>query len=141
MLHPHVKIPPDKEFVKFCNSLRCPLCGSQLDGNIAFKHASLYCCESNVEYTSIWKPGISDPESENLQYNFSQYRYDIYIVRLMNDKYSTKIHRYNLDVSPKYISTTRKEVFNYEGPRILFFRKRMSEQEFLKKLKTYTIFS
>jgi hypothetical protein len=141
MLHQFIKIPPDKEFIKFCNSLRCPLCGSQLDGNIAAKHASLYCCESNEEYTSIWKPGFKDPESENIQHNFSQYRYGIYIVRLIDDKYSIKIQRYNLDVSPKYINSTRKEVFNYEGDRILFFRNRMGEQEFLKKLKTYTLFS
>lgn len=130
-----------KEFVKLCNSLRCPLCGSQLDGNIHQKKADLYCVSNNNEYKCRWLPNQNEPEMESIKYWYPQYEYVIEVSRQGPNTYLTAINRYNLDVIPFYRASTRKEVFKYSGPRILFFRSRMEEEVFLKKLKTYNIFS
>lgn len=132
---------PSKEFKRFCDSLRCPLCGSQLDGNVHPKKAELYCVGNNDEYKCRFFPDQKEPEWESLKYWYPQYEYVISVARMGPGSFSTVINRYNLDVIPFYRASTRKEVFNYVGPRILFFRKRMEEEIFLKKLKTYNVFS
>lgn len=130
-----------KGFVKFCNSLRCPLCGMQLDGNIQPKRAELYCVGNNDEYKCVWLSGEDEPEMEHIQYWYSQYEYVIKTLRQSPNVYYTVINRYNLDASPRFRANTRKEVFSYSGSRIMFFRTRMEEEVFLKKLKTYNVFS
>lgn len=130
-----------KEFVRFCNSLRCPLCGMQLDGNIHPKKAELYCVGNNDEYKCRWFPDQKEPEMESIKYWYPQYEYVIQITRQGPSTYNTIINRYNLDTLPIYRASTRKEVFSYSGPRVLFFRRRMEEELFLKKLKTYNVFS
>jgi hypothetical protein len=113
----------------------------QLDGAIHPKKADLYCVGNNDEYKCTWFPDQSEPETEVIKYWYPQYEYVINIARLGPSKYRIVINRYNMDVIAFYRNSTRKEVFRYEGSRILFFRKRMEEEMFLKKLKTYNVFS
>ena len=134
------KVPLDKEFVKFCNSLRCPLCNSQLDGAIFHKLARLYCVLDNNEYKVIWKPNETIPDNEVITYTYSQYQY---VIEYGGDFYTdprTIITRYNMDAAPQYRKSTAKEVFRCSG-RVTFFRKRLEEDIFLNKLKTYQVFS
>jgi hypothetical protein len=130
-----------KEFYKFCNTLRCPLCGGQLDGSILAKKATLYCVNNNDEYKCHWLPGEDEPDRETIKYWYPQYEYLIHSYRISSGIYKTTIDRFNLDVILKYRHTTRKEVFSHIGSRLLFFRTRMEEEIFLKKLKTYNVFS
>ena len=130
-----------KAFVRFCNTLRCPLCGAQLDGNIHQKKAELYCVGNNDEYKCRWFPNQNEPEMECIKYWYPQYEYVIAVSRLGPNTYDTSINRYNMDVIPFYRPSTRKEVFRFQGARIPFFRSRMDEEVFLKKLKTYNVFS
>lgn len=129
-----------REFRKFVNSLRCPLCNSQLDGNLHPKEAKLYCISNNDEYHGKWVPESDTPTFETIKYYYNQYQYDINVIKIM-DQFKTSIDRYNLDVVPFYRNTTRKRIFDFTGDRILFFRKRMEEDLFLKKVKTYNVFS
>lgn len=129
-----------KEFIRFCNELRCPLCQSQLDGNIQAKLATLYCCSNNEEYKIQCFPGDPLPFWEVLNFYYSQYQYEI-TSHLATGKYTTTIIRMNMDAEPKQRYKTRKKVFEFEGGRMLFFRARMEEDVFLKKLKLYQVFS
>jgi len=130
-----------KEFVKFCNSLRCPLCGGQLDGLINHKKANLYCVNDNDEYKANWLPDASAPDFERIVYTYSQYQYIIeYDSDYYGGNFTTTINRYNMDAAPMYRKSTAKEVFQCNG-RITFFRKRLEEDVFLNKLKTYQVFS
>lgn len=129
-----------KEFKAFCNALRCPLCQSQLDGNIHPKKANLYCARDNNEYRGIWLPDIPHPEQEYITYWYPQYEYEISIVHMVGN-YATVIDRYNRDMTAIHRHTSRKRVFEYQGARLTFFRQRMEEEQFLKKLKTYNVFS
>lgn len=133
--------PIFRQFNKFVNSLRCPLCGSQLDGNVHPKEARLYCVSNNDEYICKWLPGDDTPASEILRFWYPQYEYDILITRYGSSNFRTQIVRFNLDVLPIYKNTTRKEMFDFTGDRILFFRNRMEEDVFLRKLKLYNVFS
>jgi hypothetical protein len=132
--------PSFRQFSKFVNSLRCPLCGSRLDGNIHPKEARLYCVSNNDEYSCKWLPGDDAPASEILKFWYTQYEYDILITKYLGS-FRTRITRYNLDVMSIYKQSTRKELFDFTGDRILFFRQRMEEDLFLKKLKLYNVFS
>ena len=134
------KIPLDKEFVKFCNSLRCPLCGSQLDGMIYNKKSRLYCVQDNNEYSVIWRPNETLPDHEMITYTYSQYQYVINYGADFYTEARTIITRYNMDAAPMYRNSTAKEVFRCNG-RLSFFRKRLEEDAFLNKLKTYQVFS
>ena len=139
MIQP-AKIPKDKEFIKFCNSLRCPLCGSQLDGNIHPKGAKLYCANNNDEYNCELIPGSKALSYEKISYWYTQYQYDIInSYRRFDDSYHAIIYRLNLDNIPYY--RVREKIFEVNGPKLTFFRKRMEEEVFLNKLKLYNVFS
>lgn len=130
-----------KEFIKFCNSLRCPLCQSQLDGSIFPVVANLYCVSDNKEYMCSWdSKSKTEPLKEIIRYWYPQYEYEIIIIRL-DDGFETIINRYNRDAAEQYKNSTKKVMFKSNGARISFFRKRMEEKDFLNKLKTYSIFS
>jgi len=129
------------EFKQFVNSLRCPLCNSQLDGNLHPKKAELYCVSNNDEYSGKWFPDSKLPTYEVIRYFYSQYEYVISVNKVGEDQFWTQINRYNRDVIPYYKLSTCKKLFNFTGDRLLFFRKRMEEKEFLDKLKLYNVFS
>lgn len=133
-------IPQDKTFKKFCDSLRCPLCGSQLDGNINPKGAKLYCCLNNLEYKCELSPGFNIPQYELISYWYTQYQYEIICsYHSFDNSYHTLIYRLNLDDLPQF--RRREKIFEMNGSRLMFFRKRMEEKEFLNKLKLYNVFS
>ena len=134
------KIPPDKKFIKFCNSLRCPLCESQLDGGIHPSMATLYCTSNNAEYKITCVNGMSEPEYEELVYWFGHYRYNIRL-SYRNGTHSTVIDRYDTDMGSLHINSSQKRVFEMTGAKLSFFRKRMDEEAFVSKLKLYNVFS
>lgn len=127
-------------FRKFINNLRCPLCQSQLDGNIHPKEARLYCVSNNDEYSGKWVPDSEVPIFEVIKYYYNQYEYNI-VVHKSVTQFTTTIDRYNSDVLHIYKNSTRKRIFDFTGDRILFFKKRMEENVFLEKLKLYSVFS
>ncbi len=130
-----------KKFAVFCNSLRCPLCGSQLDGVIKKNQANLYCVSNNEEYKVEWAVDKEFPNYEQITYFYSQWQYVIRIGTRPNNDFHTRIERYNMDAHPSQRWKTRKTIFEHSGARLMVFRKRMEENEFLKKLKLYNVFS
>lgn len=130
-----------KEFLLFCNSLRCPLCGSQLDGNVHPKRSLLYCVHNNEEYKVEWVLGEDTPKSEVINFWYPQYQYKISSTKNSLGTFDTLINRYNMDAAPQFRERTAVKVFEYTGERLEFFRYRMDEEKFLKKLKIYNILS
>ncbi len=141
-----------KQFKRFCNTLRCPLCSCQLDGPIYKSQAELYCvtnnakymCQwftSNAEYVCRWTPNRDEPQMECLKFWYYPYEYVISVQHQTTGNFLTVVNRYDMDVVPIHKASTRVELFSHKGCRLLAFRRRMGEAEFLKKLKTYTVFS
>jgi hypothetical protein len=132
---------PDKQFKDYCNSLRCPLCNGQLDGNINPKEARLYCVNNSEEYKVIVRPNLHSFYIEIITYWYSQFQYEINIYYIKEGMFQTSIARFNMDASPRQRYKTMVTVFNHVGSKINFFRQRMEEDVFLKKLKLYNVFS
>ena len=130
-----------RKFKKFCDDLRCPLCSSQLDGNVHNAMASLYCVTNNDEYKVTWMSHLDHPFTEIITFWYSQYQYTIDLQYAGGGSFVTDIYRYNMDAHPSQRYKTRVEIFKYSGNRILAFRQRMEEEQFLKKLKTIKVFS
>jgi hypothetical protein len=131
---------PSKEWRKFCDDLRCPLCGSQLDGNVSSRSASLYCVGNRDEYQCYCHPKEDVPAYERLIFWYPQWQYDIEIEKDFGPFY-TRIGRSNMDAAPEHRYKTRQIIFEYSGQRLMFFRQRMEEKDFLKKLALYNTFS
>lgn len=128
-----------RAFIRFCNSLRCPLCDGQLDGNVQKKYARLHCVNNNEEYICELEPN-KDFEVEQFTFWYPQYQYTVCIGK-RNEYYLSTVDRYNMDAAPIHRIRTKKEIFRYIGDKLLFFRSRMEEDQFLKKLKIYNTFS
>jgi hypothetical protein len=130
------------DFKKFCNALRCPLCNSQLDGNVHRAEAHLYCVENNSEYTAEYQSLLTIPIAETLSFWYTQYQYKIYTL-LESDlqTYDITVNRFNLDTHPDKIYQTREMIINFQSKKNTFFHKRMEESVFLNKLKTIITFS
>lgn len=128
------------EFRKFINTLRCPLCQAQLDGNIHPKQAVVYCVSNNDEYDSTWIPGNIIPSHETIRHYYPQYEYAIGISRFDYDMYRTIVVRYNRDTTNFYKESTKKVLFNVPK-RILLFRERIEEKDLLNKIKLFNLFS
>ena len=133
--------PVNLDFFRFCNTLRCPLCSAQLDGNINDKKADIYCAANNAEYKLHWLPGEQTPIYEYLSFWYTQYQYEVVINRRGPNTFETVIDRINLDLHRFYRESSRKRVFSMSGDRVMFFRTRMEEETFLSKLKLYNVFS
>lgn len=125
-------------FSKYCNTLRCPLCNSQLDGNVNKATAYLYCVTNNAEYSCKVIAGQSDFQSEQITYWYTQWQYAVCINKT-NSGFHTQIIRSNMDAAPEFRYKTNKVIFKYDGNRLTFFRSRMEENVFLKKLKIYNM--
>lgn len=131
------------EFKKFVNSLRCPICGSQLDGNIHPKEARLYCVSNNEEYRVKCSPNQNFPINESITIKYDQYEY-VFSTSLHvwgGDLYVNRVERYDVDVQPRYKNSTRKLLLDYTGEKLNLFSKGLSEKELLKKITTYNLFS
>lgn len=137
-LSPNPKLPSD--FVKFCNDLRCPLCGSQLDGGIYSTEARLYCVETNSEYGSTWVYGEVEPHYEQIIHYAFEYEYEI-ISRRTGIDHHTSITRYFRGVDPEYRSTGKGVMLELDAQIPTCFRQRLSERDFLDKLSLYMTFS
>lgn len=133
------KIPQDNRFKAYCNSLRCPLCGAQLDGNIHPKGASLYCVNNNSEYTIKLNPNFDKPINETLMHTFNDYEYLVTITRAF-DSWRSIILRVSTDIHPELRYRYWEEIFRFDG-RLTFFKKKLTKEEFIRKLKLYNVFS
>lgn len=128
-----------KTFKQFANALRCPLCNSQLDGNI-HRTAHLYCIFNNKEYVCIWQPNKEYPNVETITFWYPQYQYVVSIHQNNTGTFTSFIDRYNIDANERFRASTRVRLF-FVNDRLMAFHKRIEEEEFLKKVQIYKVFS
>ena len=67
----------EKEFIKFCNTLRCPLCSAQLDGGVSAKAANLYCRANPDEYKVNYFKNDPIFYKRTVRINFNATQYEI----------------------------------------------------------------
>lgn len=128
-----------QEMLYFVNKLRCPICKSQLDGEVNGKRAGLYCCDDSKEYTAEYS------ENKTLKYCsfricYEQLSYLIVCNLMQNSLYDVRIFEIDLSLTLIYQDKYRKLLFSYTGPvPILDFP--ISEKDLLSDLRLLAVFS
>ncbi len=129
-----------KELIKFVNTQRCVVCGVQLDGPVNHEYADLYCVYNNTHYTCKFIPGFQLPTESVAEYNFTSEGYQVVSKRLDEFKYRNTVYKLDLDLIERFRFRDKKLIVSYDGA-FLKFKKNLSEQEFVQKLKIYMVFS
>lgn len=130
----------NKAFTKFVNDLRCPLCNSQLDGNVNQYKADLFCVSIPEEYKVYYKPNETLPDFEKIVYYFDSTCYEITSNR-QGEIFDTFIFKVDLTLNLKYRTQMAEKLLELHSSRINYFSSYMTEKQFLKKLKYYVTFS
>lgn len=131
-----------RELTDYCNKLRCVVCGSQLDGPVNYQFAELYCVMSNSHFKVKYLYGERNPEYSAAIYDFAQEKPEAYQVIFWKkgDSYSNEIFKLDLDLIERFRFKEKIKVFSFIGKPITFPRG-LSHNEFIKKMKLYTVFS
>jgi hypothetical protein len=131
----------DKEFKKFCNDLRCPLCGSQLDGNLNFKRADLYCVSDNQEFAISYFPeeNCTNWKTFRLKFFPNEYLFEIRFSRDGAFKYSS-VRCINMELRPGIAYNEAKRLLSADAD-ISHLATIKDEKELIGKLKLYNTFS
>lgn len=132
----NVLIQPDdpyrRQFIKFINTLRCPICQAGLDGSIS-DEANIYCRFNPDEYHAQYKQGTFIPVRDSIC--FEDWKIDHQ--QLSGNKYKTTVW-YMLESG--FSLPQHKFVLEYEG-EMLFSATSFNEDEFLNKMELYDVFS
>lgn len=130
-----------KEMKKFINEQTCPMCGSQLEGSIGYDRAGVYCCMGGeLEYKAHYKFGILTPFWSVSTYYTSHFAFEIESTFIENGMYKNTIFKIDLSLNKKYQQLEKKILLSYEGAK-LTFKRGITEEEILSKIKLYTVFS
>lgn len=126
-------------FKKFCNDLRCVLCGSQLDGAVYKNKARLYCVSNNKEYKAEFSEDYSFPINETVSHIFTHFEYEFH-VKFIDGLFYSCLYKKDLSLNEIYQEKDKVLLLKCNS-KLDWFRQRLSEEEFNKKIKIYSLFS
>jgi hypothetical protein len=133
------------EMKSFANKLRCPLCGSQLDGSVSYKDAKLRCVSNPDEYF-VYYPGRGLAQQERARVSNDYYIYQIsYRLTGLDDnevpQYYFTITEYDLSIHNATIrEKSGKVLYSFAGVKVLPITENLNAENILKKLEVYQIF-
>lgn len=131
----------DKEFKKFCLDLRCPICGSQLDGNLKPKRADLYCVSDNQEFMISYFPEDDSTNHQTFAIKFFPNEY-IFTSKFRRDggfQHST-VKLVNMELHRRIGLNEAKTLLNV-SVNLSHLAAIKDEKEMVAKLKLYNTFS
>lgn len=129
-----------KEMKAFCNQQRCPLCDSQLEGQVGFDRATLYCVANEKEYKVAYKFGFEKPIWSRTTYFTTHFAYEVDNKHLLDELYENVIYKVDLSYNEKFQQISKQEILKYEGS-LLRFKTGLTEDQLLEKIKLYNLFS
>lgn len=133
------------EMKSFANKLRCPLCGSQLDGPVSYIDARLNCAASPSEYI-VYYPGRGLPKREAARVSDDYHIYElIYYLTGLDDnevpQYEIVINQLDLSIpNPEIREKNKKKLHYFTGVKVLPINENLNAKNILKKLEIYQIF-
>lgn len=133
------------EMKAFANRLRCPLCGSQLDGPVSYVDAKLRCVSNPDEYF-VYYPGTGLAKQERARVSNDYYTYELsYYLNGLDDnevpQYSLNIIQYDLSIpNPLIREKSGKVLHRFTGVKVLPITEDLTAENILKKLEIYQIF-
>lgn len=134
-----------KEMKYFANNLRCPLCGSQLDGHVSHLEARLRCVSNPSEY-EVWHrgKGLAKREAARVSNEFITLEL-VYFLEGLDDNevplYSIAVNELDLTIPRLDIrEKCKKQIFRYYGKKFMPINSELNTNNLLKKLELYQIF-
>lgn len=85
----------DKQYNRFINSLRCPLCGAQLDGSVNPGRSELECRWSPDEYSCKYINYGTEPVEQTVRVTVNNMEYVATCI-YENNCYNTIIYTFDL---------------------------------------------
>lgn len=125
---------------KFCNNQRCQACGAQLEGQIGFDKATLYCCANEKEYKAVFKYGQEIPVWCCTTMYATHFAFEIINKHLTEELYENLVFKVDLSYNERFQQSTKVELLKYEGERLVF-KEALTEEQLLDKIKLYNLFS
>lgn len=121
-----------RQFIKFINTLKCPICQAGLDGSIG-NEANLYCRLSPDEYHAQYIQGTFLPLRDSIRVD----GFEIDHNQISGNKYRTVIWF----IEEKGFSLpSRKLVMEHEGEAV-FSALDFNYDAFINKMELYDVFS
>lgn len=134
--------PQEIAHKKFINSLRCPLCGSQLDGN---PFLNIYCVAAEYEYMASYLIGEKVPDFEDILITFEDLQIQYRICYSSGPDYGTTLYQLDMQLPEKMRYHHRKTILEIRGVRLTNLLKlqdlKLDKEKFLEKIKLYSTFS
>jgi len=138
-----VTIQPDdplrKEFIKFINTLGCPICGAGLDGSIDSSEADLYCRNNPDEYHANYLQGWFVPMRDCIRVHYGSMIYQIKHQHLGYNIFKTDIFKMPENWRETLTKSVDK-VMEHEG-EILFGATDFNLNLFIEKIEMYDVFA
>lgn len=130
---------------KMANSLRCPLCGSQLDGHVSHQVARLQCVSNPDEYSVVQYRNSIIPKIEiaRVSDDFNKYELSYVFINIDDQEfnvYEITINRIDLTLPLVHQNKFKKNVFYHTGRKFLPINKDLTAKNILSKLEIYQIF-
>jgi hypothetical protein len=130
-----------RDYKKFINTLRCPLCKAQLDGSVHPSRSILECRANPAEYSCIYQNKQKKPASETVTLYYSDYYYEMLVAPQADGQYVSIIDRYDLSFDKDKIRKSKLRLYKIPANMIALYAKYPTQEELLKKLKMYNLFS
>lgn len=130
-----------RDMKKFINDERCPICSAQLEGSVGFDRATVFCCVGGEkEYKAHYKIGQDFPHWSVTTFYATQFAYEIENNFVVDGMFRNTIYKIDLSFNERFQQSTKKDMLNYEGARLII-KAGMTEEQLEKKIKLYTLFS
>lgn len=131
----------ERDYKRFINSLRCPMCGAQLDGNIHLMRSLLECRGSPDEYKCGYYNKQTYPKHETFKIIMNKFEYEAHVSTLDSGELETVISSYDMGWTEYTRPKSKKILYVIPGRAVGLFINKISVEKFEEKLKIYNTFS
>jgi len=131
-----------RQMMVIADSLRCPLCNSQLDGGVYPERFKLECSANPIEYIVSYQNGINEPiyESIRLRYDLEMYEQTIY--RYSEDSYQLDLFLIDPTIPLDRAFKFKKKIWTFSGKnRMQIIKSAMPYKKLKEKLKKLSLFA
>jgi hypothetical protein len=130
-----------KEMKKFINNERCPSCSGQLEGSVGFDRATVFCCVGGEkEYKAHYKLYQDFPHWSVTTFYTTHFAFEIENTFIVDEMFKNTICKIDLSYNERFQQSTKKQMLQYEGARLII-KTGLTEEQLEKKIKLYTLFS
>ena len=130
-----------KEMFAKVNAEQCPVCFGQLDGEVYFSHANVYCCANGEEeYKVFYRYGVEYPVYTRTTIYLGCYGYEVDSEWMTDDDFNNVICRFNLNLNFRESDDIKEKLLDFIGERFVFDAD-SDEKSLMNKINLYRTLS